>query len=195
MKIVLASSSVYRKSLLTPLFPTLSCIAPNINEALHTAESAEDYVLRLAYEKSKTVADISTGSIVIAVDQCAELEGRIITKPNDHASACAQLHQASGKRVNFFTGLCVINTDTNSQQTSCETYSVTFRELTKEQIENYLRIDEPYDCAGSFKVEGLGITLFESLHGDDPNTLIGLPLIKLISMLNNEGIKALIDYP
>jgi len=195
MKIVLASSSKYRKNLLTPLFPKLICIAPNIDEAIYENEMAKEYVSRLAYAKANVIAASHTDAIVIGSDQCAELDGCIITKPNNHVAACQQLQQASGKQINFFTGLCVINTATNSQQVCCETYSVTFRKLNEQQIENYLRKDEPYDCAGSFKIEGLGITLFESLHGDDPNTLIGLPLIKLISMLHNEGVKALIDYP
>ncbi len=195
MKIVLASSSTYRKSLLTPLFPKLICIAPNIDESIYKNEAADEYVTRLAREKAKTVAITQPSSIVIGSDQCAVLEDNIITKPNNHAVACEQLQRASGKQVTFFTGLCVMNSDSRSEQLCCETYNVFFRELSKSQIENYLQIDKPYDCAGSFKVEKLGITLFERLQGDDPNTLIGLPIIKLISMLENEGINALIDYP
>ena len=195
MKIVLASSSKYRKSLLTPLFPKLSCISPNVDESILGNEAAEEYVSRLAHEKSKAVADNAVGSIVIGADQCAEFEGRIITKPNNHAAAFKQLQHASGKQVNFYTGLCVINSDTHNKQICCEKYSVTFRILSEQQIENYLIKDKPYNCAGSFKIEGLGITLFEHLQGDDPNTLIGLPVIKLITMLNNEGVTALIDYP
>ena len=154
MNIVLASSSKYRKNLLSPLISNLTCIAPEIDESIKTGESAQEYVSRLALEK---------------------------------ATAVAQLTASSDKSVTFYTGLCVINTNTNSQQVNCETFQVTFRKLSEKQIIAYLDKDQPYDCAGSFKAEGLGITLFKAMQGDDPNTLIGLPLIKLTSMLQAEG--------
>jgi len=112
-------------------------------------------------------------------------------KPGNHEKAIAQLKASSGKCVTFYTGLCLINNKTNSQQSSCETFQVTFRKLSGKQIIAYLDKDQPYDCAGSFKVESLGITLFEKMHGEDPNTLIGLPLIKLTTMLQAEGFDVL----
>jgi len=187
MKIVLASSSEYRRNLLLPLIPSLSCSAPAIDESIKTGESAEQYVSRLALEKAKAIAAQQTKALVIGSDQCAVLKGKIISKPGNHEKAIAQLKASSGKCITFYTGLCVINTKTHAQQVSCETFQVTFRKLSEKQIIAYLDKDQPYDCAGSFKAEGLGITLFEKMQGDDPNTLIGLPLIKLTTMLKTEG--------
>lgn len=191
MNIVLASSSEYRKKLLSPLIPNITCIAPEIDESINTGETAENYVSRLAIEKAKAIAMQQKNVLVIGSDQCAVLKGKIVSKPGNHETAIAQLKASSGKRITFYTGLCVINTKTNSQQVSCETFQVTFRKLSQKQILAYLDKDQPYDCAGSFKAEGLGITLFEKLQGDDPNTLIGLPLIKLTSMLQAEGFDLL----
>lgn len=187
MNIVLASSSAYRKKLLSPLIPSLTCVAPDIDESIKTGESAENYVSRLALKKASTVAKQQQNTLVIGSDQCAVLKGKIISKPGNHDKAIAQLKASSGKCVTFYTGLCVINTKTNSQQVSCETFQVTFRKLSEKQIIAYLDKEQPYNCAGSFKAEGLGITLFEKMQGDDPYTLIGLPLIKLTSMLQAEG--------
>jgi len=186
MKIVLASSSNYRKKLLLPLIPNLICISPNIDESFKTGESATKYVKRLAYEKAAAIATEQNHALVIGSDQCAVLEGKIISKPGNYEKATTQLLVSSGKNVTFYTGLCVINTDTNSLQVICETFEVQFRKLTYSQIKSYLVKDQPYDCTGSFKAEGLGISLFEKMQGDDPNTLIGLPLIKLTSMLKAE---------
>ena len=191
MKIVLASSSTYRKKLLEPLLPSLTCVAPNIDESVQKGESAENYVSRLAQEKAKVVALQQTNALVIGSDQCAVLKGNIISKPGNHENAIAQLKASSGKTITFYTGLCVINTHSHSQQVSCETFQVTFRKLSEKQIIAYLDKDQPYDCAGSFKVESLGITLFEKMQGDDYNTLIGLPLITLTSMLKTEGFDLL----
>lgn len=187
MNIVLASSSTYRRQLLTTLIPNLSCVDPDIDESVNQGESAEIYVSRLAKEKANSVANQQTNALVIGSDQCAVLKGKIISKPGNHENAIAQLKASSGKTITFYTGLCVINTKSHSQQTSCETFQVTFRKLSEKQIIAYLDKDQPYDCAGSFKAEGLGITLFEKMQGDDYNTLIGLPLIKLTSMLQAEG--------
>ncbi len=191
MNIILASSSEYRRRLLKPLIPSVTCISPEINESIKDDESAENYVTRLAKEKAKAAAKDSNNALVIGSDQCAVLKGKIISKPGNHETAIQQLKASSGKRITFYTGLCVLNTKINSQQVSCETYQVTFRKLSEKQIIAYLDKDQPYDCAGSFKAEGLGITLFEKMHGDDPNTLIGLPLIKLTSMLQAEGVDVL----
>ena len=191
MNIVLASSSAYRKQLLTPLIPSLTCVTPSVDESIKTGESAENYVSRLALEKATTVAKKQKNALVIGSDQCAVLKGKIISKPGNHEKALAQLKASSGKCVTFYTGLCVINTKTNSQQVSCEAFQVTFRKLSEKQIIAYLAKDQPYDCTGSFKAEGLGVTLFEKMQGDDYNTLIGLPLIKLTSMLQAEGFDPL----
>jgi MAF protein len=166
-------------------------VAPNIDESVQEGESAENYVTRLAQEKAKAVASQQSNALVIGSDQCAVLKGNIISKPGNHENAIAQLKASSGKTITFYTGLCVINTKSNSQHISCETYQVTFRKLSEKQIIAYLDKDQPYDCAGSFKVESLGITLFEKMQGDDYNTLIGLPLITLTSMLKTEGFDLL----
>jgi len=187
MNIVLASSSEYRQKMLRPLIPDLICCAPEIDESIHSGESAENYVSRLACEKASAIAAQQNNALVIGSDQCAVLKGKIISKPGNHENAIAQLKASSGKRVTFYTGLCVVNTKTKSQQVSCETFQVCFRKLSEKQIIAYLDKDQPYDCAGSFKAEGLGITLFEKMQGDDYNTLIGLPLIKLTTMLQNES--------
>ncbi len=194
MNIILASSSTYREKLLRPLIPSLVCIAPRIDESIGAEESAEEYVSRLSLEKAKTVSQRDQQALVIGSDQCAELEGKIITKPGSLDKACDQLCSASGKWVNFHTGLCLFNSATNKYQLACETYRVKFRTLAEEQIRAYLQKDKPYDCAGSFKSEGLGVTLLESMQGNDPNALIGLPLIKLVSMLKNEGVDVLIQF-
>ena len=191
MDIILASSSTYRKRLLTPLIPSLICISPNIDETIMPNETAADYVSRLALQKAQTVAKTQTNALVIGSDQCAVLDNKIITKPKSADNAFRQLKASSGKTVRFFTGLSVINTNSNSTKTYCETYDVTFRKLSENQIKAYLEKEHPYDCAGSFKAEGLGITLFEKMHGDDPNTLIGLPLIRLTTMLMDEGFDLL----
>ncbi|MEM7400808.1 MAG: nucleoside triphosphate pyrophosphatase [Pseudomonadota bacterium] len=191
MKIILASSSEYRKRLLAPLISSVICISPKIDESILPDETAKDYVSRLALEKAETIANDQNNALVIGSDQCAVLNKRIITKPNTPENAFQQLKASSGNTVTFYTGLSVINTKTNSKQISCEHYRVTFRKLSDKQIKAYLEKDQPYDCAGSFKAEGLGITLFEKLHGDDPNTLIGLPLIKLTTLLMKEGFDVL----
>ena len=194
MKIILASSSEYRKNLLTALIPSFECIAPHIDESLHKTESASEYVTRLALEKAKCVALQQEDSLVIGSDQCAVLDSQIITKPKNPHEAVKQLSAAAGKSVNFYTGLCLYNSTKNSYQLLYDSYKVKFRCLSKTQIHSYLQKDQPYDCAGSFKSEGLGIALFESMQGEDPNTLIGLPLIKLVGMLDKEGIDVLTYY-
>lgn len=191
MKIILASSSSYRKSLLEPLIPNLECISPHIDESQKTNETPSEYVCRLALEKAKSVAQLHDSALVIGSDQCGKLNQQIITKPNNPDEAFDQLSRASGNSVKFYTGLCLFNSAKSTHQLICDTYEVKFRTLTKHQIHTYLEKDQPYDCAGSFKSEGLGITLFEGLHGNDPNTLIGLPLIELVSMLKKEGIDLL----
>jgi septum formation protein len=186
-QIVLASGSPYRRQLLDKLGLLYDWKAPNIDETPKD-EKPDELVRRLAFEKAKALAKDFPDALIIGSDQIALLDGEILGKPGNHAIAHKQLSMASGKPVTFLTGLCLLNTANAHAQICCETYRVFFRSLTAAQIDSYLEREQPYDCAGSFKAEGLGICLFTKLEGDDPNTLIGLPLITLIDMLNKEGI-------
>ena len=190
-RIVLGSSSPFRKALLEKLDLSFDCDSPDIDETPLKNEHPKDMVVRLAKQKADAIATRHPQSIIIASDQCATLDGKIIGKPGDHEAAVAQLTAASGRTVTFYTSLCVYNAATNQYQETVEPFYVYFRELTESQIENYLKKEEPYNCAGSFKSEGLGISLFERLEGNDPNTLIGLPLIQLIKMLEAFHIKVI----
>ena len=189
--IVLASSSPFRREILNKLGLSFSCDSPDIDESAKTGETPESLVARLAIEKAKAVADKYKDSLIISSDQVAVLDGDIITKPGDHATAVKQLSHASGREVTFLTSLCLYNTATKQHQLSVCPFKVHFLTLSQAQIEGYLAKETPYNCAGSFKSEGLGITLFSKLEGDDPNTLIGLPLIELTKMLRLEGIDPL----
>jgi MAF protein len=139
------------------------------------------------------VAKQHPDALIIGSDQVAVVDGKILGKPENHQQATEQLMFASGKRVSFLTGLCLLNSDTGESQVCCEPFHVIFRVLQRQEIENYLLKEKPYNCAGSFKSEGLGISLFERLEGDDPNALIGLPLIRLIAMLRKEGVDILAE--
>jgi MAF protein len=187
MNLILASSSPFRKELLAKLGLKFSTHAPNIDESKKSNESAEALTYRLSQEKALEVAKTENG-LIIASDQVAILGETILTKPHTHDNAIKQLSQSSGKQVDFLTALSVLNTQNNKMQTIVEKFSVVFKVLTAQQIENYLQKEQPYQCAGSFKSEGLGIGLFEKLIGNDPNALVGLPLIQLIKMLENEGV-------
>jgi septum formation protein len=189
-KILLASSSPYRRELLQKLGLTFDWDNPNIDES-HINENPTALVLRLAESKARHLASTYPNHLIIGSDQVATVDNQIIGKPRTHAAAFCQLANFRQREVTFMTGLCLLNPITNRIQTSVETYKVRFRQLTDTQIENYLQREQPYDCAGSFKSEGLGICLFEKLEGDDPNTLIGLPLIALTRMLINEGVDPL----
>jgi septum formation protein len=149
----------------------------------------EKLVERLAVEKARKIAGQKPGTLVIGSDQVAVYNGSIVGKPHRHDKAVEQLRSASGRTVTLYTGLALVNADTQRVQCEVIPYRVTFRALTDTQIESYLRQEQPYSCAGSVKSEGLGIALLEKFEGDDPNTLIGLPLIRLVRMLENEGIK------
>jgi MAF protein len=131
-------------------------------------------------------------ALIIGSDQVATLEDRVLGKPGSHERAVEQLTLASGKRVTFHTGLCLLNSESGELQISHELYHVEFRELTAEEIDHYLRKEQPYNCAGSFKSEGLGVCLFKRMEGDDPASLIGLPLIQLVNMLRNEDLDVLL---
>jgi len=191
MKLILASTSPYRKALLERLQLDFLCDSPDIDESPLEGESVQDMVVRLARFKAEAVAGKYPEALIIGSDQSAALEGEILTKSGNFENAVKQLQKASGKRIVFQTGLCLLNTKTGHSQTACVPYTVVFRPLTQGMIENYLKKEEPYNCAGSFKSEGLGIALFEKFEGEDPNALIGLPLIKLIAMLENEGFSVL----
>jgi MAF protein len=188
MQLVLASTSPYRLAILKKLPLSFTTDSPHIDESPLANESPEQLVKRLSEAKARAVASRHPHSLIIGSDQVAVLNGQILGKPGTHDNAVEQLHSASGQKVEFKTGLCLLNSDTGNAQVSCVPFTVQFRHLSDEQIERYLAHEKPYNCAGSFKSEGLGITLFEKLLGDDPNTLIGLPMIELVRMLENEGI-------
>ena len=190
-QLVLASTSPYRRELLERLGIPFETASPNVDEAVLTGETPEQLVKRLAESKARAVAESHPEALIIGSDQVAVLDNNILGKPGNHEAAVQQLSNASGKKVLFLTGLCLLNSSTNSIQTSVEKFSVKFRQLSTAQIENYLQREEPYDCAGSFKSEGLGISLFEKMEGDDPNALIGLPMIALTRMLSLEGLDVL----
>ena len=190
-RLVLGSSSPFRKALLEKLDLSFDCDSPDIDETPLKNEHPRDMVVRLAKEKANAIAERHPQAIIIASDQCATLDGQIIGKPGNHDAAVEQLTNASGRAVTFYTSLCVYNAGTNQYQETVEPFYVYFRELSESQIENYLKKEEPYNCAGSFKSEGLGISLFERLEGNDPNTLIGLPLIQLIKMLEKFNINVI----
>jgi septum formation protein len=190
-RIVLGSSSPFRKALLEKLDLSFDCDSPDIDETPLKDELPKAMVARLAKEKADAIAQRHPQSVIIASDQCATLDGKIIGKPGNHKAAMAQLVAASGRTVTFYTSLCVFNAGTNQYQEVVEPFYVYFRELNETQIDNYLKKEQPYNCAGSFKSEGLGISLFERLEGNDPNTLIGLPLIQLIKMLENVNISVI----
>ncbi|MGD2055118.1 MAG: nucleoside triphosphate pyrophosphatase [Gammaproteobacteria bacterium] len=191
MELVLASTSPYRKALLERLQVDFLCDSPDTDESALEGESVMDMVVRLAQRKAEAVANKYPQALIIGADQSAVLDGEILTKSGNFDKAVKQLQKAAGKRVVFQTGLCLLNTATGNIQTACVPYTVVFKPLTQAMIENYLNREQPYNCAGSFRSEGLGIALFEKFEGEDPNALIGLPLIKLISMLENEGFSVL----
>ena len=190
-RLILASTSPFRRELLGRLGLAFETRPPDTDETSLPGEDAAALVRRLARLKAGSIASNEPGSLVIGSDQVAVLDGEILTKPGDHANAVAQLNRASGKIVSFFTGLCLIDSDSGRTQTNVVSFQVVFRALTPAQIESYLRRERPYQCAGSFKAEGLGIALFERLEGDDPTSLIGLPLIRLTRMLESEGVAVL----
>ena len=188
LTLILASTSPYRRMLLERLQIPFTTISPEVDESPLPDESPQALVQRLAVAKAQAVAARSPNALVIGSDQVAVHDGEIVGKPRDHAHAVAQLRQASGTAVTLFTGLALVNSHSGNIQSEVVPFGVVFRKLSDEQIESYLRKEQPYDCAGSVKSEGLGIALLERFEGEDPNTLIGLPLIRLVRMLENEGV-------
>ncbi len=194
MSLILASSSPFRKAILDNLGLTFKIVAPEINEARKANESPIDLVSRLSKEKALAVSKSHSG-LIIASDQVATLDSGeneddvILTKPGSHENAFLQLKKSSGKTVNFLTGLVLMNTNTQHTQLHVEHFKVTFKILSDNQILNYLSKEDVLNCAGSFKSEGLGAELLSQMEGNDPNSLIGLPSIRLIDMLAKEDVQ------
>lgn len=189
--LILASTSPFRRELLGRLGLPFDTVAPDVDESPIPNEKPEQLVIRLAEAKARAAAARHPDALIIGSDQVASLDGRILGKPGTRERAIKQLRDASGRRVDFFTGLCVFDSATGKSRSLCEPFSVWFRTLSDKQIEHYVERESPFNCAGSFKSEGLGIALFERLEGDDPNALIGLPLIRLVSLLAESGIEVL----
>ena len=188
LPLVLASSSPYRRELLTRLRLPFTWGAPQIDESRRPNEDAEALVRRLSLEKAQALSTTHPKHLIIGSDQVAVLDSQIIGKPHTLERAREQLMAASGNSVTFLTGLTLLNSATGQQQTDCVPFTVHFRTLSEAQIMRYLNAEQPFDCAGSFKAEGLGISLFRSTEGSDSNSLIGLPLIRLVDMLQASGI-------
>jgi septum formation protein len=187
-KVVLGSTSRYRAELLRRLLPEFEQSSPGTDESPQPGESAEKRALRLAVNKAKAAAGQRSDALVIGSDQVAELDGIVLDKPGTAARAVAQLTASSARSVIFHTALCLLDTRTGKQETHLDRTTVQFRELSAVEIEHYIEREQPLDCAGSFKCEGLGISLFESIDNRDPTALIGLPLIALAQMLRSAGV-------
>lgn len=189
--LVLGSTSPFRRELLEKLGLPFVCDKPEVDETALEGETAQALVGRLSEAKARAVAERHPNALIIGSDQVAVVNGAILGKPHTHEKAVAQLKAASGEVVTFYTGLTLLNSATGQAQTLVEPFEVAFKALTDAQIEGYLKAEQPYNCAGSFKSEGLGIMLFDRLTGRDPNALIGLPLISLGELLANEGVDVL----
>lgn len=189
--LILASSSLYRRELLQHLQLPFITISPEVDEIPLNGEKPEETALRLAQAKARKVAQEHTDALIIGCDQVATLDDLQLGKPLTHDNAVEQLRMMRGRSVTFYSALCLYNAGENRMQAEAVPYVVEFRDLSDDQIENYLRKEQPYHCAGSAKAEGLGIALIAAMHGNDPNALIGLPLIALISMLQNEGVNVI----
>lgn len=189
--LVLASTSPYRRSLLGKLGLPFVAATPDVDERRRLNEEPGTLATRLAEAKCRALQTQYPCHLIIGSDQVAMLGDTQLTKPENRSCAIRQLQAASGQRVVFYTGVCVLDTSNRRAQTEMDVCTVHFRELRENQIIHYVDRDEPFDCAGSFKSEGLGIALFERIEGEDPNALIGLPLIRLISMLNRFGVEVL----
>ncbi len=189
MKLILASSSPYRRELLERLRIPFEVMPPELDETPRAGETPQQLTERLATAKARKIAESEREALIIGSDQVAVYNGTIVGKPHSHDRAVEQLRAASGKTVTLYTGLALVNAASGRTQCEVIPYRVTFRRLTDELIESYLRKEQPYACAGSVRSEGLGIALLEKFEGDDPNTLIGLPLIRLVRMLEHEGVR------
>lgn len=190
-QLVLGSTSPFRRQLLEKLGLPFDTAAPETDETPLQGETPEQLVARLAEAKARAVATQYPEALIIGSDQVAVNDGNILGKPRTHDKAMEQLRDASAKQVRFLTGLCLYNAATDHAQVEVVPFDVIFRELSDEMIDNYLKAEQPYNCAGSFKSEAMGIALFDRLEGEDPNTLIGLPLIRLVRMLEAEKIRVI----
>ncbi|WP_017348068.1 Maf family protein [Pantoea sp. A4] len=193
LPILLASTSPFRRAILEKLQLPFSCAAPEVDETPYAHESAEALVTRLAIAKAQALAQQWPDHWIIGSDQVCVLDGVITGKPHTEEKACQQLRDASGKCITFYTGLALYQPRTQQLMQCCEPFHVHFRSLNEAEITGYVAQEQPLQCAGSFKSEGLGIALFERLEGRDPNTLIGLPLIALLEMFREAGINPLTD--
>lgn len=188
--LILASSSRYRRELLDRLGLNYVCVSPDVDESVLPEETPLDVCRRLARAKALAVAQAHPGSVVIGSDQVCDLDGVALGKPHTFEKAVEQLERMQSRRLVFHTAVCVVGADGTMEETVSDTI-ITMRPLSRETIEDYVRREEPYDCAGSAKIEKLGIALMQSVESDDPTSLIGLPLMRLTSMLANAGIPAL----
>lgn len=188
MQLVLGSTSPFRRQLLEKLELPFLTDSPDIDESVRPDETPSQLVERLALEKAREVGRRHDNALIIGSDQVACIDDRVLGKPGDRTGAVRQLTAASGRSVKFLTGLCLFNSRTGESQTAVEPFTVHFRQLDQQQIARYVDRERPFNCAGSFKSEGFGISLFESLEGNDPNSLVGLPLIRLVKMLDAEGV-------
>ncbi|WP_165311864.1 Maf family protein [Vibrio ziniensis] len=189
-QLVLASTSPFRQQLLNKLDIPFVTAQPDCDETPLQNESPETLVQRLANLKARSCI-VDKPSLIIGSDQVCVIDGHIVGKPHTKQKAIEQLMSQSGKPITFYTGLALYNSRTQESQITLDTFTVHFRRLTPSMVEKYVEKELPLNCAGSFKSEGLGIALFEKLEGDDPNTLVGLPLIKLTRLLENEGFPVL----
>lgn len=188
LPLILASSSSSRKMLLDKLNFPYRAVAPDIDETVLKNETAEKHVLRLAEAKAKKIAEIEKNALIIGCDSVCVLNRKIVSKPENHNEAFRQLKAASGKIIYFYSGLVLCNSETKKTQKKSVKTAVHFKKLSDKMIEDYLKMDQPYHCAGSIKIESLGIFLIKKMVSEDPNSVIGLPLIVLITMLENEGL-------
>jgi len=186
--LILASSSPYRRELLTRLHLPFDSITPDVDETPQQGEAPHTLAQRLAQAKAHAIAEQHPHAIVIGSDQVADLAGQPLGKPSTHARAVLQLQRMRGQAVTFHTAVAVVCQTTGFAQTELATVTVRFRALTDSEIDRYLHIEQPYDCAGSAKSEGLGITLLEAIHNDDPTALVGLPLIRTCRLLRAAGL-------
>ena len=191
MQIVLATGSPYRKKVLQQLKIPFLCFSPNIDEKAQRNEQPIDLVARLAKEKALEGAKHHPNSLIIASDQIAILNNQVFGKPKNYDNTYKQLLKFQGETVQFLTSICLLDNVTAHPEIQVESFTVTFRPLAKPEIIRYLKYEKPYNCAGGCKIEGLGITLIKKLQSEDPNTIIGLPLIRLISMLKKRNINLL----
>lgn len=187
--LILGSTSLYRKELLSRLRIPFEIAAPQVDETPMPNESPKALAMRLALAKARAVAHLNPQAVVIGSDQVADLDGHPLGKPGHHANAVLQLQSMRGKAVIFQTALSVVCLASGFEKTDLAAVKVKFRDLSNEEIESYLLAETPYDCAGSAKSEGLGITLLESIESDDPTALIGLPLIRTCQLLREAGIQ------